>query len=132
MANRITIDETTFSVGDTIQVHQKIQEKDKIRTQAFEGIVISIKGKGENKMFTVRKIAAGGIGVERIWPVFSPWIEKIIVKRRGRVRRAKLYYLRKRVGKKAVKIKVKKEKSHDEKEKPRSPRRKSRRQTSEK
>jgi large subunit ribosomal protein L19 len=95
MANQAKIGEVIFSVGDKVKVYQKIQEGDKIRTQPFEGIVISIKGSGENKMFTVRKIAADGIGVERIWPLNSPWIEKIKVLRKGKVRRAKLYYLRK-------------------------------------
>ena len=106
MANQLTFNKVTISVSDTIAVHQKIQEGKKVRVQSFEGIVISIKGRGENKMFTVRKIAAGGIGVERIWPVVSPWIEKVVVKKKGQVRRAKLYYLRHRVGKKAKKIKT--------------------------
>ncbi|MBU3956727.1 50S ribosomal protein L19 [Patescibacteria group bacterium] len=127
MANRIKINDTVFAVGDTVVIYQKIQEEKKMRTQPFEGIVIGIKGRDENKSFTVRKIGAGGIGVERIWPVSSPWIEKIEVKRKGKVRRAKLYYLRERVGKKAVKIKAK-----DEKKKPRQPRRKSRPKTSKK
>ena len=127
MANRIKIDDVTFNIGDTIVVYQKIQEEKKMRTQPFEGIVIRIKGRGENKSFTVRKIGAGGIGIERIWPVNSPWIEKIEVKRKGKVRRAKLYYLRKRVGKKAIKIKAK-----DEKKKPRKTRRKTSRQVSKK
>jgi len=110
MANQIKIDKTTLNVGDTIVVYQKIQEEKKMRTQPFEGIVIRIKGQGDNKTFTVRKIAAANIGVERIWPVNSPWIEKIEIKRRGKVRRAKLYYLRDRIGKKAVKVKERKEK----------------------
>ncbi len=110
MANQIKIDKTTLNVGDTIVVYQKIQEEKKMRTQPFEGIVIRIKGQGDNKTFTVRKIAAANIGVERIWPVNSPWIEKIEVKRRGKVKRAKLYYLRERVGKRAVKVKERKEK----------------------
>jgi len=108
MANQVKINETEFGVGDLIVVHQKIQEEKKMRTQPFQGIVIAIKGRGENKSFTVRKIAAGQIGVERIWPLNSPWIEKIEVKRKGKVRRAKLYYLRKRTGKQATKIKEKK------------------------
>jgi len=94
MANRAKFDQTTFSVGDKVKVFQKIQEGDKIRIQPFEGIVIAIKGKGENKMFTVRKIAADRIGVERIWPLNSPWIEDIKVLKKGKTRRAKLYYLR--------------------------------------
>jgi len=133
MANQIKIDNISFAVGDTIVVQQKIQEGDKIRTQPFEGIVISIRGRGENKMFTVRKIAAGGIGAERTWPVSSPWIAKIDIKKEGQVRRAKLYYLRKRTGKGAIKVKAKKsiaKKKKDEKKKPRKPRRKSRPKTS--
>ena len=108
MANRIKINETEVCVGDTVSVQQKIQEGDKTRLQSFEGIVIGIKGRGENKMFTVRKIASAGIGVERIWPANSPWIEKIVVKKQGEVRRAKLYYLRKRIGKKATSVKSRK------------------------
>ncbi|HUS60127.1 MAG TPA: 50S ribosomal protein L19 [Nevskiaceae bacterium] len=106
MANRIKIGETEFCVGDQISVQQKIKEGDKTRFQSFEGIVIAIKGRGENKMFTVRKIAIGGIGVERIWPANSPWVKKITVKKRGKVRRAKLYYLRKRTGRRAIKVKT--------------------------
>lgn len=97
-----------FNVGDTVRVHQKIIEKEKVkgvgkreekeeqkeRIQVFEGVVLSIRGSGENKSFTVRKIAAGRIGVERIWPVNSPSIVKITVKKKGNFKRAKLYYLR--------------------------------------
>ncbi len=122
MARQIKFNDTVFAVGDTVIVYQKIQEEKKMRTQAFEGVVISIKGRGENKMFTVRKIASGGIGVERIWPVNSPWIEKIEVKKQGKVRRAKLYYLRQRKGRAALRIKTKK--PADEKKKPRKTRRK--------
>ena len=100
MANQLKTERFSFAVGDLIAVHQKIKEdkpdKDgnfKTRIQIFEGIVIAIKGRGEGKSFTVRKIATGAIGVERIWPVNTPWIEKIEVKKRGQVRRAKLYYL---------------------------------------
>jgi len=105
MANQIKIGTVEFGVGDQIVVQQKIQEGEKIRKQDFEGVVIGIKGRGENKMFTVRKIATAGIGVERIWPANSPWIERITVKKRGRVRRAKLYYLRQKIGKHSMKIK---------------------------
>lgn len=119
MANQIKINDVTIGIGDTIIVYQKIQEEKKMRTQPFEGIVIRIKGRDENKTFTVRKIGTGRIGVERIWPVNSPWIEKIKVKKRGKVRRAKLYYLRERVGKKAVRIKTR-----EEKKKPRKIKRK--------
>lgn len=106
MANRIKINKTEFCVGDQISVQQKIQEEEKTKLQSFEGVVIAIKGRGENKMFTVRKIATGGIGVERIWPANSPWIKKITVKKKGKVRRAKLYYLRKRTGRRATKVKT--------------------------
>jgi len=96
MANQAKFKEKTFSVGDKVKVLQKIQEGDKLRIQSFEGMVIAIKGEGENKMFTVRKIAAGGIGVERIWSLNSPWIDSIKVIKKGQARRAKLYYLRKK------------------------------------
>ncbi|MBM3205755.1 50S ribosomal protein L19 [Candidatus Shapirobacteria bacterium] len=95
MALQAKIGQNSFAIGDKVKIYQKIQEGEKIRTQAFEGIVIAIRGEGENKMFTVRKIAAGGIGVERIWPLNSPWIEKVKVDKKGQVRRAKLYFLRK-------------------------------------
>lgn len=96
MANQAKIGETAFSVGDKVVVYQKIIEGEKTRSQPFEGVVIAIRGSGEGKTFTVRKIAAGGIGVERIWPLNSPWITKIKIKKKGKVRRAKLYYLRKK------------------------------------
>lgn len=89
-----------FKIGDTVRVHYRIVEGDKERIQVFEGIVIAINNKGVSKTFTVRKISFD-IGVERIFPVFSPRIAKIEVIRRGRVRRAKLYYLRERTGKSA-------------------------------
>ncbi len=99
--------ETQVAVGDTVAVHTEIIEGKKTRIQVFEGIVIAIKNRGNGKSFTVRKIAAGGIGVEKIFPVLMPAIKKIVVKRKGKVRRAKLYYLRDRVGKRAVKVKEK-------------------------
>jgi large subunit ribosomal protein L19 len=92
-----------FRPGDTVRVFVKFKEGNKERTQAFEGIVISIRGSGINKTFTVRRIGANGVGVERIFPIYAPVIEKIEIVRRGRVRRAKLYYLRDVRGK--VKIK---------------------------
>lgn len=84
--------------GETVRVHVKVVEGEKERTQVFEGIVIRISGKGNRSTFTVRKISYG-IGVERIFPLHSPRIEKVEVVSRGRVRRAKLYYLRERSGK---------------------------------
>lgn len=85
-----------FVPGDTVRVYQKIKEDEKTRLQAFEGVVLGIKGRGENKTFTVRKLV-GDIAVERIWPVSSPNIEKVDVKAHSKkkIRRAKLYYLRK-------------------------------------
>jgi len=100
-------DNTKFSVGDTIAVHQEITEGEKKRTQIFQGLVISIQGSGTGKSFTVRKVGANSIGVEKIYPVNAPFITKIEVKREGQVRRAKLYYLRDRVGKAATRIKEK-------------------------
>ena len=87
-----------FEVGDTVDVHQRILEGEKERIQIFSGTVIARKGEGAREMFTVRRIVQGE-GVERIFPLHSPKIAKVEVKRTGRVRRAKLYYLRKRVGK---------------------------------
>jgi large subunit ribosomal protein L19 len=98
---------TQFNPGDTIKVHYRIVEGDKSRVQPFEGIVISKKGTGASKTFTVRRIGADSIGVERIFPLYSPNIEKIEVVSYGKVRRAKLYYLRNRIGKAATKIKTK-------------------------
>jgi large subunit ribosomal protein L19 len=95
-----------FEAGDTVKVHYKIIEGDKSRVQPFEGIVISKKGVGASKTFTVRRIGADNIGVERIFPLYSPNIEKIEVISYGKVRRAKLYYLRERVGKAATKVKT--------------------------
>lgn len=121
MANIAFHKETAFHVGDTVQIHYRIIEKEKIsgkakrevkeelreRVQIFEGIVISIRGEGENKTFIVRRIGVGNIGIERIFPLISPWITKITVKKEGLVRRAKLYYLRTRKGKEAEIIKEK-------------------------
>lgn len=87
--------ETDIHIGDTLRVHSKVIEGTKTRVQVFEGILISLRGRGVNKTFTVRKIGAGGIGVERIWPLNANSIVKIEVKKKaGKVRRAKLFYLR--------------------------------------
>lgn len=94
-----------FKVGDTVSVHVKILEEGKARTQLFEGIVIAKKGSGLRSSFTVRKISFGE-GVERVFPLHSPFVEKIIVKKKGEVSRAKLYYLRKKIGK-ATKVEEK-------------------------
>ena len=102
-AKQIKENAENFSVGDTVKVFFKIVEGTTERIQVFEGIVIAKNNSGIRKTFTVRKISYG-VGVERIFPMHSPRIEKVDVVRRGRVRRAKLYYLRSRVGK-AAKVK---------------------------
>lgn len=89
-----------FKAGDTITVSYKIVEGNKERVQSFRGVVIQIKGSGKTKMFTIRKIS-NGVGVERIFPLYSPHIERIEVNKAGVVRRARIYYLRKLTGKKA-------------------------------
>lgn len=118
MANLAKWGDVEFHVGDTVRVHYKLIEKEKVsgkskkevkeetreRTQAFEGIVISIKGRNENTMFTVRRIATGALGVERIFPLNTPWIRKMEVKKLGDVRRAKLYYLRDKIGKEGSRV----------------------------
>ena len=93
----------TFSVGDTVKVYNRIKEGNKERIQLFEGTVIKRQGGSNRETFTVRKIS-NGVGVEKTWPVHSPFVEKIEVVRKGKVRRAKIYYLRSRVGK-AAKVK---------------------------
>lgn len=90
-----------FSVGDTVKVHTKVVEGEKERIQVFSGVVIGKRGRGLNETFTVRRISYGE-GVERVFPVHSPRVEKVEVERKGSVRRAKLTYLRKRIGKSAT------------------------------
>lgn len=87
-----------FAIGDTVDVHTRILEGDKERIQIFSGVVISKRGEGLRETFTVRRIVAGE-GVERTFPMHSPKVADVVVKRHGRVRRAKLYYLRERIGK---------------------------------
>lgn len=121
MANWANHNQTHFNVGDTIDVHYKLIEKEKVsgkakketkeeireRIQIFSGIVIKIKGEKENKSFTVRKIGVGAIGIERIFPLSSPWVKKIVIKKKGSVKRAKLYYLREKIGREADRLKEK-------------------------
>src|SRR3977135_2706984 len=99
-------DVTNFKVGDGVRVHTRVVEGDKERIQIFAGIVIGRRGRGMNSTFTVRRISYGE-GVERVFPVHSPRVGKIEVEREGQVRRAKLTYLRKRIGKGAVAVKEK-------------------------
>ena len=93
-------DITPFSVGDTVKVYAKVKEGNRERTQVFEGTVIKRQNGSNRETFTVRK-SSNGIGVEKTWPLHSPNVEKVEVVRAGKVRRAKLFYLRDRVGKKA-------------------------------
>jgi large subunit ribosomal protein L19 len=101
----IRLDLPSFSSGDTIKVHVKIREGEKERIQVFQGVVISKRNNGAQSTFTVRKISYG-VGVERVFPAHSPFIDQIEVVTKGRVRRAKIYYLRKLRGK-AARIKEK-------------------------
>lgn len=107
MSQYFKYQDQNISVGDTVRVHQEVIENEKQRIQIFEGIVIAVKNRGNNRSFTVRKIAANNIGVEKIFPVMLPTIKKIEVKRQGQVRRSKLYYLRDRIGKQATRVKEK-------------------------
>lgn len=101
----VQVGEENIHIGDTIRVHNKVVEGEKNRIQIYEGILIRLRGRGENKTFTVRKIGAGGIGVERTWPLVSRSIVKIEVKKKAlKVRRSKLYYLRGLTGKSAVRV----------------------------
>lgn len=96
-------DITPFNIGDTVRVMVKVKEGDKERIQAYEGVVIAKKGTGVRESFTVRRVSFG-IGVERTFPIHSPRIDKVIVVRKGKVRRAKIYYIRNLSGK-AAKVK---------------------------
>ena len=99
-AAQIKAEVAEFHVGDTVKVYAKVKEGNRERTQVFEGIVLMRQHGGARETFTVRK-TSNGVGVEKTWPVHSPIVEKIEVIRRGKVRRAKLNYLRDRIGKKA-------------------------------
>ena len=103
-------DDAKFAVGDSVKVHTKVVEGDKERIQVFAGVVIGKRGTGLNETFTVRRISYGE-GVERIFPLHSPRVDKIEVERQGAVRRAKLTYLRKRLGKGATLVREKEEKA---------------------
>ncbi|MBI2338489.1 50S ribosomal protein L19 [Candidatus Daviesbacteria bacterium] len=99
------VGEQNIHIGDTLRIHNKVVEGAKARIQVFEGILIRLRGRDVNKTFTVRKIGAGGIGVERTWPLDASAITKIEVKKKaGKVRRSKLYYLRDLIGKSAVRV----------------------------
>lgn len=95
-----------FGVGDTVNVHYRVREGEKERIQQYEGVVISMRGSSANKTFTVRKIS-NNVGVERVFPLYTPFIAKLEIKKHGKVRRAKLFYIRELRGK-AARIKDKK------------------------
>jgi len=99
-SDQIKKDIPGFRAGDTVRVYSKIQEEGKTRLQAFEGVVIRLRGSGLRRSFTVRRISYGE-GVEKTFPLHSPTVDNIKVVRKGKVRRAKLYYLRKKIGKKS-------------------------------
>ena len=105
-SDQLRKDAADFAVGDTVRVHTKVVEGDKERIQVFSGVVIGRRGHGLNEMFTVRRISYGE-GVERVFPIHSPRVEKVEVERHGSVRRAKLTYLRKRLGKGATLVREK-------------------------
>lgn len=105
-AKHLKSDTPDFGPGDTLRVSVKVVEGNRERVQAFEGTCIARDGAGTSESFTVRRIASG-VGVERTFPLHSPRVDKIEVRRKGKVRRAKLYYLRDRVGSKAIRIKEK-------------------------
>lgn len=99
------VNDIDIHIGDTLRVHSQVVEGEKTRIQVFEGVLIRLKGRAENRTFTVRKIGAGGIGVERTWPLDAKTIVKIEVKKKTTgVRRSKLYYLRDLTGKDAVRV----------------------------
>ena len=102
-AEQLKADAPEFRVGDTVKVYAKIKEGNRERIQVFEGIVLKRQGGSNRETFTVRKFS-NGVGVEKTWPLHSPNVEKVEIVRKGKVRRAKLYYLRDRVGK-AAKVK---------------------------
>lgn len=98
-------DSTNLQIGDTLRVHSTVIEGSKTRTQIFEGILIALRGREENKMMVVRHIGPGGIGVERIWPLDSKSLVKVEVKKKAsNVRRSKLYYLRELKGRQATRV----------------------------
>ncbi len=94
MANSITIKEKNVKIGDVIKVHYKFKDGDKTKEQNFEGVLIKIRGRENNKMFTVRKMSKDKIGIEHIFPLLSPFIDKVDVVKEGNARRSKLYFIR--------------------------------------
>jgi large subunit ribosomal protein L19 len=104
MANEMTLRGVRVGVGDVVRLHIKVLEGEKERVQVYEGMIIGIRGRETDQTFTIRKIAAGGIGVERIFRLESPWIVKVEIKKVGHVRRAKLHYVRAKSAKQVSQI----------------------------
>jgi large subunit ribosomal protein L19 len=104
MSLKFTFHDIDYTVGDTLKINYKIKEKDKERLQAFDGILLSISGRGETKSITIQKAATDGIKVERIFPINSPWIDSIKKMRspKAKIRRSKLYYIRKDKARKSI------------------------------
>jgi large subunit ribosomal protein L19 len=98
VADQLKVDPASFEIGDTVKVHQKVKEGTRVRIQVYQGIVIARKHGGVRESFTVRKIT-DSVGIEKVFPLHSPTIDKIEVVRHGKIRRAKLYFLRDRIGK---------------------------------
>ncbi len=98
VADQLKVDPASFEIGDTVKVHQKVKEGTRVRIQVYQGIVIARKHGGVRESFTVRKIT-DNVGIEKVFPLHSPTIDKIEVVRHGKIRRAKLYFLRDRIGK---------------------------------
>lgn len=105
MAKYFSYKDQEFSVGDTVKVALHVREGDKTRQQIFEGVIIAVDNREAGKAFTVRKVAAGGVGVERIIPLGSPALADLKIVLKGDVRRAKLFFMRDRIGRKAMKVK---------------------------
>jgi large subunit ribosomal protein L19 len=112
MALSATHNDQVFKIGDMVRVHQRIQEDNKTRTQVFEGTLIAVRGTGINKMFTVRRLGANSVAIERIFPLESPFVERIEVKAAGSVRRAKLYYIREKTSREIADITKRKARGH--------------------
>jgi large subunit ribosomal protein L19 len=107
MAISLKYKDANLHVGDLVRVHLRIKEGDKERIQIFEGLLIAIRGRGEeNKTIMVRKMSTANVGVERIFPIASPWIAKIEVKKTGQVKRAKLYYVRQKSNRQVAAINI--------------------------
>jgi len=133
MANQFTYQDQQFHTGDTVRLSLSVSEESgKSRTQGFEGIIMGISGRGEGKSILVRRIAVGGVGVERLVPLSSPTLTNIELRTTGGVKRAKLYYLRDRVGKRAIKVKIKDKKISEPKKTAKPARRPTGRSTSKK